>query len=71
MDSALTYKNGLFILCKAKTYLTDTFPSVFWVHGQHGDVSSAKHFFVHVKLTYYGPDTLLSHHGLRQTKHKR
>lgn len=45
--------------------LTDAFPSVFRVHGQHGDVATSEHLLVHVKLTYNGSDTLLLHHGLR------
>lgn len=53
--------------CIAGT-LTDAFPSVFRVHGQHGNVASAEHLLVHVKLTHYGPDTLLLHHGLWNTQ---
>lgn len=47
--------------------LTDAFPSVFRVHGQHGDVATTEHLLVHVELTYNGSDTLLLHHGLWQT----
>lgn len=47
--------------------LTDAFPSVFRVHGQHGNVATTEHLLVHVKLTNYGSDTLLLHHGLWQT----
>lgn len=46
--------------------LTDAFPSVFRIHGQHGNVASTKHLLMHVKLTYNGSDTLLLHHGLRE-----
>lgn len=46
--------------------LTDAFPSVFRIHGQHGNIASTKHLLMHVKLTYNGSDTLLLHHGLRE-----
>lgn len=49
--------------------LTDAFPSVFGVHGQHGNVASAEHLLVHVKLAHDGPDALLLHHGLQNTPH--